>query len=79
MDEFLVIKKELGFDGIMPGAKKPHVSSIDYDDAARKKLRARIEEPGLDKKFLEYIQKFKQAIQGLVAQILQPDIPEFQF
>jgi len=36
VDEFLVKAKELGFDGIMLGAKRPHVSLIDYDDAARK-------------------------------------------
>jgi len=48
VDEFLVKAKELGFDGVMLGAKRPHVSLIDYDDAARKKLRARIKELGLD-------------------------------
>jgi sugar phosphate isomerase/epimerase len=48
VDEFLVKAKELGFDGIMLGAKRPHVSLIDYDDAARKKLRARIKELGLE-------------------------------
>jgi sugar phosphate isomerase/epimerase len=30
------------------GAKRPHVSLIDYDDAARQKLRARIRELGLE-------------------------------
>ena len=48
VDEFLVKAKELGFDGVMLGAKRPHVSLIDYDDAARKKLRARIQELGLE-------------------------------
>jgi sugar phosphate isomerase/epimerase len=48
VDEFLVKAKELGFDGIMLAAKKPHVSLIDYDDAARQKLRARIKELGLE-------------------------------
>lgn len=48
VDEFLVKAKELGFDGVMLGAKRPHVSLIDYDDATRKKLRARIKELGLD-------------------------------
>ena len=33
VDEFLLKAKELGFDGIMLGAKRPHVSLIDYDDA----------------------------------------------
>ena len=48
VDEFLVKAKELGFDGVMLSSKYPHVSLIEYDDAARKKLRARIEELGLD-------------------------------
>ena len=48
VDEFLVKAKELGFDGVMLGAKRPHVSLIDYDDAARKKLRSRIKELSLE-------------------------------
>jgi len=44
VDEFLLKAKELGFDGVMLGAKRPHVSLIDYDEDARKKLRARIED-----------------------------------
>ncbi len=48
VDEFLVKAKELGFDGVMLSSKRPHVSLIDYDDTARKKLRARIEELGLE-------------------------------
>jgi hypothetical protein len=48
VDEFLSKAKELGFDGVMLGSKRPHVSLIDYDDDARKKLRARIEDLGLE-------------------------------
>lgn len=48
VDEFLLKAKELGFDGVMLAAKRPHVSLIDYDDDARKKLRARIKELGLE-------------------------------
>jgi sugar phosphate isomerase/epimerase len=48
VDEFILKAKELGFDGIMLGAKRPHVSLIDYDDAARQKLKARIKELGLE-------------------------------
>ena len=48
VDEFLLKAKELGFDGVMLGAKEPHVSLIEYDDAARQKLRARINELGLE-------------------------------
>ncbi len=48
VDEFLVKAKQLGFDGVMLAAKKPHVSLIDYDYAARLKLKARIKELGLE-------------------------------
>jgi sugar phosphate isomerase/epimerase len=48
VDQFLVKAKELGFDGIMLAAKRPHVSLIDYDDEARVKLKARIKELGLE-------------------------------
>ena len=48
VDEFLLKAKELGYDGVMLGSKRPHVSLIDYDDAARQKLRARIKELGLE-------------------------------
>ncbi len=48
VDDFLVKAKELGFDGVMLVAKRPHVSPLDYDEAARRKLKARIEELGLE-------------------------------
>jgi len=48
VDEFLVKAKELGFEGVMLVAKRPHVSPFDYDEAARKKLKARIKELGLE-------------------------------
>jgi len=48
LDQFLVKAKELGFDGVMLGAKRPHLSLLDYDDDARQKLKARISELGLD-------------------------------
>ncbi len=48
VDEFLVKARDLGFDGVMLAAKRPHVSLIDYDDAARQKLRSRIKELGLE-------------------------------
>ena len=48
VDQFLVKAKELGFDGVMLAAKRPHVSLIDYDDEARVRLRNRIKELGLD-------------------------------
>ena len=48
VDEFVVKAKELGFDGIMLMAKRPHVSILDYDVDARKALRRRIEGLGLE-------------------------------
>lgn len=48
VDEFLDKAKELGFDGVMLVAKRPHVSPLDYDQAARKALRRKIENLGLE-------------------------------
>lgn len=48
VDEFLLKAKELGYDGVMLAAKRPHVSVLDYDESARQKLKARISELGLD-------------------------------
>jgi len=48
VDEFLVKAKALGFDGVMLVAKRPHVSPHDYDENARKKLRQRLQELGLE-------------------------------
>jgi len=48
VDEFLDKAKHLGFDGVMLMAKRPHVSVFDYDTAARKRLRGKIESLGLE-------------------------------
>ena len=48
VDEFLEKAKELGFDGVMLMAKRPHVSPFDYDEKARKALRKKIEGLGLE-------------------------------
>lgn len=47
LDEFLVKAKELGFDGVMLMAKRPHLSLLDYDKEARAKLKKRIADLGL--------------------------------
>jgi L-ribulose-5-phosphate 3-epimerase len=47
VDEFLVKAKELGFDGVMIMAKRPHLSIVDYDKEARVKLKKRIKDLGL--------------------------------
>jgi len=48
VDEFLNKAKQLGFDGVMLMAKRPHVSPLDYDAAARTALRRRIDDLGLE-------------------------------
>lgn len=47
VEEFLDKAKQLGFDGVMLTAKRPHVSVSDYDAAAREALRRKIESLGL--------------------------------
>jgi sugar phosphate isomerase/epimerase len=47
VDEFLVKAKELGYDGVMLVAKRPHVSPHDYDKSARARLKAKIDSLGL--------------------------------
>jgi len=40
--------KEPGFDGVMIMAKRPHLPPSHYDAEARKRLREKIESPGLE-------------------------------
>ncbi len=47
LDQFLVKAKELGFSYIEVMAKRPHLSPLDYDADARRKLRARMQELGV--------------------------------
>jgi sugar phosphate isomerase/epimerase len=47
VDEFLVKAKELGYEGVMLVAKRPHVSPHDYDKAARARLKSKIDSLGL--------------------------------
>jgi sugar phosphate isomerase/epimerase len=47
VDEFLVKAKELGYEGVIIMAKKPHLSPLDYDKEARAKLKKRIADLGL--------------------------------
>jgi len=48
VEDFLEKAKRLGFEGVMLTAKRPHVSPLDYDTAARTKLRSKIDSLGLD-------------------------------
>ena len=47
VDAFLRKAKELGYTHVELVGKRPHVSPLDYDQAARQKLKARIAELGL--------------------------------
>ena len=47
VDQFLVKAKELGYDGVMLMAKKPHLSILEYDKPARAALKKRISDLGL--------------------------------
>ena len=47
MDEFIDKAAGLGYQGVLLMAKRPHLSPLDYDPAARALLRSRIESRGL--------------------------------
>jgi len=47
LDDFLVRAKKLGFDAVMLMAKRPHLSLLDYDADARRRLRDRLAGLGL--------------------------------
>jgi sugar phosphate isomerase/epimerase len=47
VDEFIVKAKELGYDGVMLMAKRPHLSLVDYNKEARAALKKKIEDLGL--------------------------------
>ena len=47
VDAFADKAADLGFAGVMLMAKRPHLSPLDYDAAARARLRARLESRGL--------------------------------
>lgn len=42
LDAFLEKAAALGYDGVMLMAKRPHLSVLDFDDSARRKLRDRL-------------------------------------
>ena len=48
VDQFLLKAVELGYKSVARVAKRPHVSPLVYDEGARRKLRGRLEELGLD-------------------------------
>src|SRR5436305_14754083 len=48
LDDFLVRARDLGFGAVMLMAKRPHLSVLDSDGEARRKLRSRLKELGLE-------------------------------
>lgn len=48
VEDFLQKAAELGYPAVALVAKRPHVSPLDYDPAARRRLRRRIESLGLE-------------------------------
>jgi sugar phosphate isomerase/epimerase len=48
LDAFLEKARALGFDGVMLMAKRPHLSVLDFDSAARTRLRDRLTGLGLE-------------------------------
>ena len=49
IDEFIDKAADLGFDGVMLMAKRPHLSLLDYDAGRRSKLRAHLEKRRLSR------------------------------
>src|SRR3712207_2015297 len=47
VNDFVAKAAELGFDGVMLMAKRPHVSVLDYTELQRRALRAHLENRGL--------------------------------
>ena len=47
VDEFVDKAADLGFTGVMLGAKRPHLSVLDWNGCRRRELRQRIEARGL--------------------------------
>jgi sugar phosphate isomerase/epimerase len=48
LDDFLVRARALGFGAVMLMAKRPHLSPLDYDAEARRRLRGRLADLGLE-------------------------------
>jgi sugar phosphate isomerase/epimerase len=48
LDRFISKTKEMGFDGVEIGAKRPQASPLDLDDDARSEIREKIREEGLE-------------------------------
>jgi len=72
LDAFIGHAADLGFDGVMLMAKRPHLSLLDYNSDARRRLRERIERRGLRKVCLA-------GYTNLTADLAHADIPQYEF
>jgi sugar phosphate isomerase/epimerase len=68
LDDFLVRARALGFGAVMLMAKRPHLSPLDYDADARRRLRGRLADLGLEVACLAGYNDFCQGAD-------RPDIP----
>ncbi len=68
LDDFLVRAKALGFGAVMLMAKRPHLSPLDHDADARRRLRGRLADLGLEVACLAGYNDFCQGAD-------RPDIP----
>src|SRR5437764_15248297 len=48
LHDFLPDASSLGFDGVMLMAKRPHAAPLDFDSQARRDLRGRLADAGLE-------------------------------
>src|ERR1700720_3024665 len=72
LDQFVDKAADLGFDGVMLMAKRPHLSMLDYDSDARRRLRDRIEKRGLRNVCVA-------GYTNLTADLAHPEIPQHEF
>jgi sugar phosphate isomerase/epimerase len=68
LDDFLARARSLGFGAVMLMAKRPHLSPLDYDADARRRLRGRLADLGLEVACLAGYNDFCQGAD-------RPDIP----
>ena len=52
VEEFVDHAAEIGFRGVMLGGKRPHLSPLDWDDAARARLRQRLAGHGFERVYV---------------------------
>ena len=72
LEAFIDRAADLGFDGVMLMAKRPHLSMLDYNSDGRRRLRERIEKRGLGKVCLA-------GYTNLTADLAHPEIPQHEF